>query len=305
MAIDKFARLDFSLRQLQYAVAVAESGGFGTAAVLCGVSQPSLSAQVAKLEAALGVQLFERASRGVTLTGAGERMLPALGQVLAAAEQVRVSSIALRNPYAIPIRIAIIPTIAPYLLPSVVERLARTPGPTVHWLELQTHVAEEAVATGHADAMVIADPPRDSGLTAQVVGWEPFVAVVPQGLSGPNPVPMTWFQSQDVLLLEDGHCLRKHAMSLCMLRAARESPFCATSLPTLVQMVSSGLGVSVLPAMAVEMEGGRSRVAARPFASAGIGRTLTMAWRANHPVGAVLSELADCIESAVDGLVES
>ncbi|MFT6146473.1 MAG: LysR family hydrogen peroxide-inducible transcriptional activator [Myxococcota bacterium] len=303
MAIRRFQCPDFSLRQLQYAVAVSESGGFGTAAILCGVSQPSLSAQVAKLESALGARLFERSGRGVTLTGAGERLLPAFREALSSASRVHTVSVALRDPYALPVRIAVIPTIAPYLLPSVVDRIAQHPGPTVHWLELQTHAAEHAVAIGQADAMVIADPPTDSGLAVRTLGWEPFMALVPQGSEGPNPVPMSWLQAQEVLLLEDGHCLREHAVSMCMLQVARESAFRATSLPTLVQMVSAGLGISVLPAMAVEMESARSRVEARAFTSGGIGRTLTMAWRRNHPVESVLEEVADHIERAVQGTV--
>ena len=213
----RFQSPDFSLRQLQYAVAVLETGGFGTAATLCGVSQPSLSAQVAKLESALGVRLFERLGRGVMLTGAGERLLPVFREALASASRVQAVSVALQDPYAIPLRIAVIPTIAPYLLSRVVDRISQQPGPIVHWLEMQTHAAEHAVETGQADAMVIADPPTDAGLTVRTLGWEPFVAVVPRGSDGPNPVPVSWLQEQEVLLLEDGHCLREHALSTCML----------------------------------------------------------------------------------------
>lgn len=299
MSIQRFQCPDFSLRQLQYAVAVVDTGGFGSGAEVCGVSQPSLSAQVAKLEAVLGVRLFERGPRQVALTAAGQRLLPAFREALAAGTAVEVAAATLQDPYALPVRVAVIPTVAPYLLPAVVGSLLADPGPTVHWLELQTRTAEEALMSGATDALVIADPPLSPNLVVRTLGWEPFVACVPRSLDGPDPVPMAWLQSQAVLLLDDGHCLRDHAISLCMLADVRESAFRATSLPTLVQMVSAGMGVSVLPAMAVAMEASRAQIDVRPFASTGIGRTLRMAWRKNHPNGLVLEKVAGHIEAAL------
>lgn len=298
MSINRYQSPDFSLRQLQYAVAVADTGGFGTGAEVCGVSQPSLSAQVAKLESALGVQLFERGSRSVVLTVAGERLMRVFRDALTAGAAVEVAAATLRDPYAIPVRVAVIPTIAPYLLPSVVDALTPDRGPRVHWLELQTQRAEEALSNGSVDALIIADPPVDPSLVVHKLGWEPFVTAVSRGVEGPSPVTMEWLHSRDVLLLDDGHCLREHAVSLCMLPSARESPYRATSLPTLVQMVSAGMGVSVLPAMAVENECSRSRIEVRRFAGATVGRTLRMAWRAHHPLGEILAELAGVIETS-------
>ncbi len=304
MAIEKFQAPRFSLRQLQYAVAVAETGGFGAAARLCGVSQPSLSTQLAKLEQALGVRLFDRDARGVRATSEAERLLEAFRGALAAGGAVEFAAATLLNPYAVPVRVAVIPTIAPYLLPTVVAHLnAQEPGPTVHWLELQTEAAEAALASGRADAIVIADPPTGAGLVVEELGWEPFVAAVGPGASVPDPVPLAWLASRTVLLLEDGHCLRDHAMSLCLLPGTQESPFRATSLSTLVQMVSAGLGVSVLPAMAVGTERSRSQIVARRLATDEAGRTLRMIWRRSCVSGDLLREIAASIRIGVSEVV--
>lgn len=299
MSILRFQSPDFSLRQLQYVVAVAETGGFGSAAARCGVSQPSLSAQVAKLEEALGVRLFERDPRTVSPTTAGHRLLGPFRQALAAAAAVEVAAATLHDPYAVPVRVAVIPTVAPYLLPGVVDRLPSDPGPIVHWLELKTSDAEAALINRRVDAIVIADPPSLASLEVRLLGWERFVAVVPQGVETPVPVSLDWLRGREILLLEDGHCLRDHAVSLCGLPETQESPYRATSLATLVQMVSAGMGVSVLPQMAVAVEQGRSRTETHPFASPEIGRTLRMAWPRDHPSGPILEELSASIAAAL------
>lgn len=299
MPIQQFHSPDFSLRQLQYAVAVAETGGFGAAASLCGVSQPSLSAQVSKLEAVLGHELFVRGGRGVTLAPAGERLIPVFRAALNAAAGVEVAATTLHDPYAVPVRVAVIPTVAPYLLPAVARVLGRDTGPSVHWLELQTAVAERAIANGKADAILIADPPFDASLHVEELGWEPFVAALPRGDTDSACVSLSWLHAQQVLLLEDGHCLRDQTLSLCMVPRAQQSPYRATSLGTLLQMVSAGFGVSVLPAMAVEMEQGRADIVVCRFESGEIGRTLRMAWHVGHPQERVLAELADSLRAAM------
>ncbi|MEZ4238505.1 MAG: hydrogen peroxide-inducible genes activator [Myxococcota bacterium] len=268
----------FSLRQLQYAVAVAETGAFGAAAERCAVSQPSLSAQVAKLEDALGVQLFERHPRGVLVTGAGEALIAAMRQILARADALAATAANLADPDAVVLRVGIIPTAAPYLLPPAVERL-RTGPPRVHWLELQTEVCEQQLAEGLLDAIVIADPPTHAGTTCAELGWEPFLLVVPADQPLDAPVTVEQVAGMELLLLDDGHCLRDQTLALCGRPGARESPYRATSLPTMVQMVASSLGVSVIPASAVPVETARAGVRAVPFAEASVGRTLRLCWR--------------------------
>ena len=286
---------DYSLRQLQYAVAVQITGGFGRAAEQCGVAQPSLSAQVAKLEAVLGVRLFERASRGVRVTAAGQVLLERMRAVLEASGALSEAARSVVDPYALPLRVGVIPTVAPYLLPGVVDQLAaRDLAPVVHWIERQTADLERDLAEGLLDAALIADPPSFDA-QSRVVGWEPLVAIVPEDSEVCGPIALNDFAKLPVLLLEDGHCLRDHAMALCMKPGASEAPYRATSLPTLVQMVSAGLGVSVLPRSAIPVELPRARVRAVPFTSDAIGRSLHLVWRHASPRSVVLDELAEVI----------
>ncbi len=287
--------LPFTLRQLQYAVAVADTGGFGRAATLCAVSQPSLSAQVAKLEALLDVQLFERQPRGVHLTPAARELLPALRALLGQADQLQRRAQALADPAAVTLRVGVIPTVAPYLLGPVVTAMGADPL-RVHWLELQTADAEAALAAGELDAVVLADPPAPGAVEDRVIGWEPFVLLVPQDHAASGPVRLDTLAPGELLLLEQGHCLRDHTRSLCRLPGALASPYRATSLPTVVQMVAQGLGVTVLPAMAVPHEGQRPGLRTLPLAGRRAGRTLRIAWRSGTAHRAQLEALAGHLE---------
>jgi len=294
-----FRHPSLSLRQLQYAVAVEEAGAFGKAAELCAVSQPSLSAQVAKLEESLGVQLFERHARGVHLTGAGRELIPLMRASLASAQEVEATAARLSDPYGTTLRVGVIPTIAPYLLPPLVEGLrGRERSPRVHWVELHTRVCERDLAAGELDAMIIADPPTVPNMRSMEIGWEPFLVVVPEGHDLRGSATLPALAEHELLLLEDGHCLRDQTMSLCMEPGAAESPYRATSLATLVQMVSAGLGVTVLPAMAVDVEIQRARVRALPLVPDDVGRTVHMAWRSRSPHRVLLEPLADAVREA-------
>lgn len=301
MAINRFHTPDFSLRQLQYAVAIVETGGFGKAAQLCGVSQPSLSAQLAKLEDVLGVALFDREARGASLTAEGEHLLEAMRATLRAAAALETEATCLGDPYALPVTVAVIPTVAPYLLPHVVRRLKESePHPLVHWRELQTADAEQALAEGEVDAVVIADPPVDPRMTSVDLGWDSFLAVLPASEEGPAELSVEWLADRDVLLLEDGHCLRDHVITLCRRPGTKESPYRATSLPTLVQMVAAGLGASVLPSVSAAVESRRADIALYPFpADSGIGRTLRMAWRPGFHRRVVLDDIASAFRQAL------
>jgi LysR family hydrogen peroxide-inducible transcriptional activator len=300
--MDLFRNPDFSLRQLQYAVAIAETGGFSSAASRCGVSQPSLSAQVAKLEEALGTTLFERHARQVHLTQAGRALMPRMRALLEEQAAMAAHAQQLVDPYSVVLRVGIIPTLAPYLLPKIVVAMrARDRAPRVHWLELQTAVCEEALASGDIDAMLIADPPSLPSATSVEVGWEPFRVVVPETHVLTGPVGLDALSSEEVLLLEDGHCLRDHALSLCLLPGAQESPYRATSLPTLVQMVAAGAGVSVLPAFAEEVELGRAQVRTLPFDDPAVGRHLWLGWRSRSPHVGLFEELGEIVTTTARG----
>jgi LysR family transcriptional regulator, hydrogen peroxide-inducible genes activator len=295
--------LSFSLRQIQYAVAVAESGGFGRAASACAVAQPSLSAQIAKLEDALGVELFERHSRPVHPTPAGRRLLPGMRALLAQARAVDLAAQALVSPAAITLRVGVIPTVAPYLLPRLVDELScRDDVPRIHWIELQTAKAEHALSSGDLDAAIIADPPARPDLEHRDVGWEEFLLAVPEGSALESPVDVVTLRDQNVLLLDDGHCLRDQTMALCRLPGASESPYRATSLPTLVQMVAAGLGVTVLPRSADAVEVTRGRLRALEFRDPPPGRTLRLLWRRTAGDTDLLQALGDAIHGVMDGL---
>ncbi len=268
----------FTLRQLQYAVAIAEAGSFGAAAERCGVSQPSMSAQVAKLEDTLDVRLFERHPRGVRTTPAGALLLDRMRAVLREATSLRVTAHTVRDPWALPLRVGVIPTVAPYLLPALTTALReRLPRAKIHWLELQTAICEGRLDAGELDAALIADPPTLPSLEAVELGWEPFFALLPASHPQRDPITVDALLREELMLLEEGHCLRDHALAFC--QPARESPFRATSLSTLVQMVAAGLGVSVLPRTAVEVEEARASVRAVPFADPAIGRRLYLLTR--------------------------
>ena len=293
MPIQDFHAPDFSLRQLQYAVAVAETGSFIAAASLCGVSQPSLSTQVAKLEGVLDVQLFVRGSKGVSLSPAGEQLLPLFKSALKAGSEVEAAAATLQDPNAIPLRIAVIPTVAPYLVPAFTRAMMGEAGPRIHWLELQTAVAEASILSGQADAILIADPPSDAGLMDHLIGWEPFMVVMSGSDSAPDQVSTAWLHDKPLLLLDDGHCLREQTLSLCSLPGGLQSPFRATSLGTMVQMVAAGFGLSVIPAMAVSVETSRAHLLVRPFEDGKVGRLLRLAYSPSHPLAPQLAVAGD------------
>lgn len=285
----------FSLRQVQYAVAVSESGGFGRAARLCGVSQPSLSAQVSKLEEMLGIQLFERHARSVLLTAQGEALMPGLHALLQSADQVEQHAKILCGNAALVLRVGVIPSVAPYLLPQRAPAL-RALSFAVHWLELQTHECERALAAGELDAILIADPPSSPSLSCAELGFEPFRLLVPVDHPLRGSVTSTAVQSGELLLLEDGHCLRDQTLELCMIQDSQRSPYRATSLATVVQMVAAGMGVTVIPESAVETETRSRQLRALPFVGESVGRRLRLIWRSRSPCQGELRDLADLLQ---------
>lgn len=290
--------LPFTLRQLQYVAAVADEGGFGVAAERCAVSQPSLSAQVAKVEERLGVVVFQRAARGVRPTAEGEVLLRRIRPLLEAARALEAEARALADPEAAILRIGVIPTIAPYLLPAAVRVLAQAlPRVTVHWVETRTAGVEGALERGDLDAGLIATVPTAVGLVDRRLGRDPFILAAPDERAVPDGACLEDIPPAELLLLEEGHCLRDQALAACG-RGGYASEYRATSLTTLVQMVASGLGFTVLPATAVPVELGRARVRAVPLASEP-GRELRLVWPAGAPRGALLERVAAALEEAL------
>lgn len=246
-----------NLRDLSYLVAVAEHRHFGRAAEACYVSQPTLSTQIKKLEAELGVELVERNPRQILLTAAGEQVVARAQVVLREVENIRGIAMRAKDPESGSLRIGLIPTLAPYLLPHVVPALhSRFPNLELLLVEEKTEVVLDHLRDGQLDVGVLALPVSDEQLHEEYLFAEDFVLAVPSAhrLAGKaTSVDVAALHDQDVLLLEEGHCLRDQALEVCRIAGASErSGFRATSLETLRQMVSAGVGVTLLPELAVQ-----------------------------------------------------
>jgi len=300
----RFGALPVTLRQLQYACAVAEEKSFRKAAERCHVSQPTLSAQVAELERVLDVALFERGSRGVRTTRAGEELVARARQVLLAADSFLETAARHVDPLAGTLRVGVIPTVGPYLLPDLDPALRRAfPGLELRWTEDKTDALVRMIQDGTLDAAVLALESEIGDLEHAPVGVDPFVLAAPPGHAlarGKPAVGVDALASQHVLLLDDGHCFRDQALDLCTRAGAEEQGFRATSLSTLVQMTAGGEAVTILPRMAVEVENRRAGLVVRPFQAPGPSRTLVLAWRKASPLGAAFVSLAEAARRAFE-----
>jgi len=292
----------FTLRQLQYAVAVAETLSFRRAAERCRVSQPSLSSQLAQLESGLGVRLFERNRRKVLITPAGEALVRRARELLLRADDLLESARAAVDALAGTMRIGIIPTISPYLLPRATPLLKRAfRDLSVIWVEDKTHTLVRALGAGDLEAAVLALEAELGEVEEEIIGKDAFVLAAPPGhllAQKTSPVTMKDLRGAQVLLLDEGHCLRQQALELCTASKARELEFRATSLPTLVQMVAAGAGVTLLPALAVPTESNRAKLSVRPFAPPAPHRTLALVWRPHSALAAALRKVAAVLREA-------
>lgn len=292
----------FTLRQLQYAVAVADTGRFRRAAEQCHVSQPSLSAQLAQLEIALGARLFERNRQRVLLTPAGEQLVARARQVLTGADDLILAARQLQDPLLGTLRIGVIPTVAPYLLPEVAPALrAQYPRLTVQWTEDRTAALLRDIDRGRLDAILLAQVAGMEHLEHELVADDEFVLAGPKRhalASRRAPVQSAELEGQPVLLLEDGHCFRDQALALCAGTGAREADFRGTSLSTLALMVAGGAGVTLLPTLALSVENRRGDLAIRRFARPAPRRTIVLAWRAQSPAASGMRDLAKTLRTA-------
>jgi len=298
-----------NLRDLQYLVALADHRHFGRAAAACFVSQPTLSTQVRKLEEELGVVLVERAPRKVMLTPAGEEMVARARRVLAEVEQMKEAARRTQDPEAGTLRLGIFPTLGPYLLPHVMPLLReRFPRLELLLVEEKTPVLLERLQQGKLDAALLALPLHDEQLHVEPLFEEPFVLAVPAGhaLAGAPAVDMADLADERLLLLEDGHCLRDQALDVCRLSGASEkTEFQATSLETLRQMVAAGVGITLLPTLAVKPPVARSDdIRLLSFEDADPpSRRIGMAWRRSSARAGILFQLAAAIRSLPAGLL--
>jgi LysR family hydrogen peroxide-inducible transcriptional activator len=293
---------DLSPRQLEYVVAVAETLGFHKAAERCHVSQPTLSAQVKQLEDVLGVQIFERDRRRVLLTAAGSVVVAHARRVLLEIDDMIAAAKQLTEPRSGTLRIGVIPTIAPYLLPDVVPAVRkRFPKLQLVFREEKTDAVVADLREGRLDAGLLA-------LEADIGEWstgriadDPFVVALPKGhpFARKKRIAPSELEDEKVLLLDEGHCFREQALSVCDRAGARETELRATSLSTLSQMVSSGSGITLLPQIAVAVENRRGQLEVRAFTAPTPRRTIALIWRPQSPYGETFRDLADVFRSAV------
>jgi LysR family hydrogen peroxide-inducible transcriptional activator len=293
-----------TLRQLQYLKLLAEQGSFSRAAEAAHVTQPTLSAGVQELEKILGAPVVDRARAGVILTPIGEEAVSRACDILARAEDLVQAAKSAGQPLSGRFRLGVIPTIAPFLLPRALPALrARFPKLKLFLREDQTQKLIAALKAGALDAALIALPYDIQGLETAVVGDDELMAALPANhpLVGSGPIAPERLAGADLILLEDGHCLREHVLANCGIEPPRpndEGTFTATSLPTLVQMIGSGLGVSFLPAMAVEAGLAEDApISIRAVATAHPSRQIVVAWRAGSSRGVEGRLLAETLRA--------
>ncbi|MBW4985593.1 hydrogen peroxide-inducible genes activator [Mameliella sp. CS4] len=291
---------NLTLRQLRYFEALARHGHFGRAAAACSISQPALSVQIRDLEADLGAPLFERGARQVRLTALGEACLSRAVEILRAVDEFDDLARAAQGDLVGRLRLGVIPTVAPYLLPALFAELNRNHvGLDLHVRETLTPRLLGELHEGKIDAAILALPVGEAGLHEVALFDESFVFVRPEAEAN-APVPDgEALQKMRLLLLEEGHCFRDQALSFCKLSSATpRDGLDGSSLTTLVQMVGAGLGVTLIPEMAVPVETPAARVSIARFAEPQPTRTIGMVWRNSSPLSEQFRHFSETVRSA-------
>jgi len=289
-----------TLKQLRYFEALAREGHFGRAAESCSISQPALSMQIRELEETVGSELFERSARQIRLTSFGEAFSQRVRDIMRSVEELGEFARTAQSSFMTRLRIGIIPTIAPYLLPRIIGKLTHEhPGLDIHVRETQTEKLIQELEQGRLDTAVVALPISEPLLTETALFDEEFVLVrhkddralpVPDGES---------LREMRLLLLEEGHCFRDQALSFCNIRSGlpREG-LEGSSLSTLVQMVGAGIGVTLIPEMAVPVETRSAAVSIARFNKQKPKRKIGMIWRKKSPMEAQLKQVATIVRKA-------
>lgn len=299
-----------SLRQLEYLVAVAEVGHFGRAAERCGVSQPALSKQVMEVESLLGLQLFERARPRILVTADGEPIIEHARRVLSAAEELVQRASELRGEPQGRLRFAAIPTVGPYVLPGLLARMrTEFPGLMVIAEELQTDDMLAALHGGRVELGLLALPVDDDRLDGVSLYDEPFLVAAPTGhvLDLDTPAMTAQLEGESLLLMDEGHCFRDHALEVCALAGAEPyAELRAGSMSTLVRLVESGLGATLLPVSALRYElGGVGGVTIRAFEENVPFRRIGLRWRSTSPRAGLYRQIGELIRQHVSQMALS
>lgn len=286
-----------NLRDLKYFIAVADLRHFGRAAERCHVSQPTLSGQIKKMEETLGVVLFERTNRRVMLTEVGERVARSARRLLNEEKAIFEIAESARDPFAGPFKLGAFPTLASYIYPSLVPQIrAEMPNLKLILVEEKTDVLVEKLRQGTIDAALLALPIDERAFVKVDLFVDPFYLAVPRGheLAARSFVDQGIPAQFELLLLEEGHCLRDQALDVCRSQGLGEyQDFRATSLETLRQMVKAGTGITLIPKIAIDFDD--ASVSYIPFAEPVPSRTIALFWRQTSPRGQVMEAVVDLV----------
>ena len=288
---------NLTLKQLRYFEALARHGHFGRAAEAAAISQPALSMQIKELEEGLGAALFDRGARAVRLTGFGEEFAGRAREILRLVEELEDAARMGRDQMAGRLRLGVIPTVAPYLLPQVIGELGRSyPALELKLRETITPRLLEELGEGRLDCAIVALPVSEAALVEVPLFAEDFVLVRPVA-DAARPVPnAAALREMRLLLLEEGHCFRDQALSFCRMQAATPREVMdGSSLTTLVQMVGAGIGVTLIPEMAVSVETRLAPVAVARFPAPAPSRQIGMVWRRSSPLARQLAAIAEVV----------
>ena len=291
---------NFTLKQLRYFEALVRHAHFGRAAEACAISQPALSVQIKELEESLGMPLFERSARQVRLTSFGEDFALRVRDILRSVDELGDLARASRDRLTGRLRLGVIPTIAPYLLPTILSNLADShPDLDPHVRETLTPRLIEELAEGQLDAALLALPVSEPSLTEVPLFTETLVLVRPE-TQATDPIPdRDALRAMRLLLLEEGHCFRDQALSFCEIQSAMpRDGLDGSSLSTLVQMVGAGIGVTFIPEMAVPVETRSAPVSVARFAAPEPTRTVGMVWRKTSPLAPQLMQVAEVVRAS-------
>lgn len=298
-----------NLRALQYFVKLSDLRHFSKAAEACFVSQPTLSTQVRKLEDELGVQLVERSPRKIMLTPVGEEIAERARLVLSDIDQIRAVARRAGDPADGNLRLGLFPTLAPYFLPHVIPTIREQyPNLRLQLAEEKTDDILKMLQQGELDAALLALPINVDGLDLKILFDEPFVLAVPgdHPLAAKSRITLKDLNGSELLLLEEGHCLREHALEVCALAGAHERvDFHATSMETLRQMVAANVGITLMPLLSVKPPIAQTRnLVTIRFASPTPSRTIAMVWRNSSALADFLRELAVCFSNLPPDLLK-
>lgn len=293
-----------NLRDLRYLLAITEHQHFGRAAEACGISQPTLSVQVRKLEELLGIALFERTSKAVTPTPACDRLIGHVRAAVAETDAILAVARNLRDPLAGRLRLGVIPTLAPYLLPLIFEPLRQAlPALKIEPWEDQTATLLARLRAHELDAALLATEVIGADLASRPLFDEPFLAALPpEHPLAARTVVAEADLAPDILVLADGHCLRDQALTACGRSGPLSDALRATSLSTLLNMVAAGYGTTLIPGLAAGAAEDAG-IVLRPLAARTV-RTVCLAWRTRFPQRAALEAVGEVISKRLSGFAE-